>query len=316
MKLFKTSKYLCLVFASALVVAQQPPAKPAAAPSLAKPADNDAKPAATPQAVNVPPEAIVVTVGAEKLTRAQFDQILAALAENGRAPTTPAQKRQLATQLGEIMGMAQAARKQKLDQAPGIQQMMAISSDQVLANVLSTRMANELKIDDAALHTYYDAHLADFEQAKAVHILIRFKGSRVPLKPDQKDLTEEEALAKAQDIRKRLVAGGDFAAIAKAESDDAASGANGGSLGPASPRGKFVGPFDQAVFSLPVGQISEPVKTPFGYHIIKVEERKAKSFEEARPDVEKKLKPELMREAMDKVKKETPVTLDDGYFGK
>jgi hypothetical protein len=47
-----------------------------------------------------------------------------------------------------------------------------------------------------------------------------------------------------------------------------------------------------------------------------VEERKAKSFEEARPEVEKKLKPELMREAMDKVKKETPVTLDEGYFGK
>jgi peptidyl-prolyl cis-trans isomerase C len=312
MKLSKTSRYLGLVCATGLAFAQEQPGKPAALPpSLANPAATEAKPAVT-----VPPEAVVVSVGTEKITRAKFEEILAALAENGRAATTPAAKRQVADQIGEIMGLAQEARKRKVDQTPGIQQMMAISTDQVLANALAKRVASELKIDDAALKAYYDAHLADFEQAKAVHILIRFKGSRVPLKPDQKDLTEEEALAKAQDIRKRLLAGGDFAAIAKAESDDAGSAAEGGSLGPAGPRGKFVGPFDQAVFSLPVGQVSEPVKTPFGYHIIKVEERKAKPLEEARPDVEKKVKPEMVRAAMEKIHKETPVTLDDSYFGK
>jgi peptidyl-prolyl cis-trans isomerase C len=309
MKLSKTARFLCLIFAAGLAVAQQQPAKPA--PSLAKPADNDAKPAAT-----VPPDAAVVTVGAEKITRAQFEQILAALAENGQRATTPADKRSLADRMGEIMGLAQEARKRKLDQAPGVQQMMKITSDQVLANALSNRVASELKIDDAALHAYYDAHKSDFEQAKAIHILIRFKGSRVPIKPGGKDLTEEEALAKAQDIRKQLLAGGDFATIAKAESDDAVSGADGGSLGAASGRGKFVPPFEQAVFSLPIGQVSEPVKTPFGYHIIKVEERGPKPFEQARADIEKKMKPQLVREAIDKVKKDTPVTLDDSYFGK
>ena len=309
MKLLKMSRYLGVIFVAGLSLAQQQPAKPA--PSLANPAGTETKPAVT-----VPPEAVVVTVGTEKLTRAQFEEILAALAENGRAATTPAAKRQVADQVGEILGLAQEARKRKLDQAPGVKQMMVISSDQVLANVLSKQVAGEVKIDDAALHAYYDAHKADFEQAKAVHILIRFKGSRVPVKPGGKDLTEEEALAKAQDIRKQLLAGGDFATIAKAESDDTASATAGGSLGPAAGRGKFVAPFDQAVFSLPIGQLSEPVKTPFGYHLIKVEERGSKTFDEARPDIEKKMKPELVRAAMDKVKKETPVTLDDSYFGK
>lgn len=309
MKLSKTARFLCLIFAAGLAFAQQPPAR--TAPSLAKPADNGAKPAAS-----VPPDAVVVTVGTEKITRAQFEQILAAVAENGRAATTPADKRRLADQVGEIIGLAQEARKLKLDQAPGVQQMMMITSDQVLANALSNRVASEVKIDDAAMHAYYDAHKADFEQAKAVHILIRFKGSRVPLKPGEKDLSEEEALAKAQDIRKQLLAGGDFATIAKAESDDTVSAAAGGSLGAASGHGKFVPPFDQAVFSLPIGQISEPVKTPFGYHLIKVEERGAKPFDEAKPDIEKKMKPQMVREAMDKVKKDTPVTLDDSYFGK
>jgi parvulin-like peptidyl-prolyl isomerase len=314
MKLSKTPRYLGLVFAAAGLTIAQQPAKPSAAPSLAKPPDSDAKPVVAP--VTVPPEAVVVSVGTEKLTRAQFEQILAALAENGRAAATPAAKRQVADQLGEIMAYAQEARKRKLDQAPGVQQMMKIQTDQSLANALAKQVSNELKIDDASLHAYYDAHKSEYEQAKASHILIRFKGSRVPLKANQKDLSEEEALAKAQDIHKQLLAGGDFAAVAKAESDDSGAATNGGSLGPAFPRGKMVPQFDQAVFSLPVGQISEPVKSPFGYHIIKVEERTSKSFEEARADIEKKVRPQLTREAMDKLSKQTPVTLDDSYFGK
>ena len=74
--------------------------------------------------------------------------------------------------------------------------------------------------------------------------------------------------------------------------------------------------FDQAVFTLPVGEISEPAKTPFGYHIIKVEERTTKSFEEAKPEIEKRVRPELTREAMEKLRKQTPVNLDEAYFGK
>jgi parvulin-like peptidyl-prolyl isomerase len=313
MKLSKTSIYLSLALATSLSIAQQQPAKPPAAPVLNKP-DNDAKPAAPP--VTVPPEAVVVTVGSEKLTRAQFEQILAALADNGRAAATPAAKRQVADQLGEVMALAQEARKRKLDQSPVVQQMLVIQTDQLLANALGKQISSELKIDDAALKAYYEQHKSEYELAKASHILIRFKGSRVPLKPDQKDLTEEEALAKAQDIHKRLLAGGDFAAIAKAESDDSGAAANGGSLGAAFPRGKMVPQFDQVVFSLPVGQLSEPAKTPFGYHIIKVEERNTKTFEEARPDLEKKMRPEMTREAMDKMRKQTPVSLDDSYFGK
>jgi len=312
MKSLQTLPILILCLAGVLLNAQQQqqaPAKPPAPPpSLANPSGVEAKP--------VPPEAIVLTVGAEKITRAGFEQILAALAENGRSAPTAAAKRQLAEQVGEILALAQEARKRKLDQSPAVQQMITLQSDQVLANALSHDVSANLKIDDAALHAYYDQHKSEFEVAKASHILIRFKGSRVPLKPNEKDLTEEEALAKAQDIRKQLLAGGDFAAIAKAESDDTGSGAAGGSLGAASPRGRFVPEFDKAVFTLPVGQISEPVKTPFGYHIIRVEERTTKTFAEARPDIEKKIRPEKTREEMEQIHKAAQVTLDSDYFGK
>lgn len=313
MKFFPVTRYLGLLFAAGALVAQQQPAKPAP-PSLGQPGDA-AKPAAAP-AVTVPPETVVVTIGTEKLTRAQFEQILAALADNGRAATTPAAKRTVATQLGEIMALAQEARRRKVDVAPGVQQMLMIAADQVLANALAKQVSSDLKIDDAALHSYYDQHKSEYETAKASHILIKFRQPNgPPAKPDQKELTEEEALAKAQDLRKQLLAGGDFAALAKANSEDPGSKNNGGSLGSA-PRGKYVPTVDQAIFSLPIGQVSEPVKSQFGYHLIKVEERTTKTFEEARPDIEKKIRPQLTKETMQNLGKQPPVVLDDTYFVK
>jgi peptidyl-prolyl cis-trans isomerase C len=278
-------------------------------PVSSRPAPSLAAPAA-----QVAPDAVVLTIGAEKYTRAQFEELLAALAENGRPVPNAAAKRQVAQQFGQLMAMAQEARKRKLDQTPAAKQMEVIQIDSVLASALQRQVADEVKPDDAALHAYYDAHKSQFEQVKASHILIRYKGSQVPIRPNEKDLTEEEALAKAQDLEKQLSAGGDFAAIAKANSDDTGTASNGGALPPFS-RGQMVPEFENAVFSQEVGKISSPVKTKYGYHIIKVEERASKTFDQAKPEIEKEMKPQLVREAMDRIEKQVPVTLDDNYFG-
>lgn len=85
-------------------------------------------------------------------------------------------------------------------------------------------------------------------------------------------MTEAEALALATSIRQRILDGEDFAALAAEYSDDPGSGANGGDLGWAT-RGQYVPEFDDTVFTLPIGETSELVKTQFGYHIIQVLER-------------------------------------------
>ncbi|HUJ50096.1 MAG TPA: peptidylprolyl isomerase [Bryobacteraceae bacterium] len=290
----------CTAFAQQQLPAPTPSPRPA--PSLVAPA------------APVAPDAVVLTIGAEKYTRAQFEELLAALADNGRPVPNAAAKRQVAQQFGQLMALAQEARKRKLDQTPAAKQMAAIQVDSVLAGALQRQVSDEVKPDDAALQAYYDAHKSQYEQVKASHILIRYKGSQVPVRPNEKDLTEEEALAKAQDVEKQLAGGGDFAAIAKANSDDTGTANNGGALPPFT-RGQMVPEFEQAVFSQQVGKISDPVKTKYGYHIIKVEERTSKTFEEAKPEIEKQLKPQLVREAMDRIEKQVPVTLDDNYFG-
>ena len=86
-------------------------------------------------------------------------------------------------------------------------------------------------MDDAAVAKYYDEHKSEYESATARHILIRVQGAPMPAAEGKKELTEAEGLAKAQSIQKRIAGGEDFAKVAKAESDDTQSGAQGGDLG-------------------------------------------------------------------------------------
>jgi len=184
-----------------VAVAQQPPApaSPAPAPSASAGTLSLAPPTpAIAPGSTVAPDAVVLSVGGQKMTRAQFEELLAAVAPK---TATPAAKRQIAEKYSELEAMAQEARKRMLDQTPEAKQMIAIQTDTVLANALAKKISSNSQFTDLDLRAYYDAHADEFQEAKGSHILIRFKGSSVPLKPNEKDLTEPEALAKAQDIR-------------------------------------------------------------------------------------------------------------------
>jgi len=135
-----------------------------------------------------------------------------------------------------------------------------------------------------------------------------------------KDLTEEEALAKITEIRGKIVAGGNFSDLAKAESDDTGSAKEGGDLGPAFPHGRMVPQFEQAAFAAKVGEVTEPVKSQFGYHIIVVESHETKTMEQARPEIEAKLKPQAAQQqaqaALIELRKKKSIVFDESYFGK
>ncbi len=286
-------------------------AKPAAAPA-AKPAAAPAKPTASAA------DPVVFTSGASRMTKSEFDNVMKNLPDNLKGQlggdTTEARRR-LAEQLGEVMLYAGEARKLKLDEKPQAKVQFFLQQESTLASLLFQHLNELNKPTEAVSKAWFETHKGEYEQAKARHILIRFKGSRVPLKPDQKDLTEEEALAKTKAIRERLVKGEDFAVVAKAESDDTGSGAQGGDLGTFG-RGRMVPVFEEAAFTQAIGAISEPVKSPFGYHLIQVQERNSKPFEEVRAEIEKRLQGENAQKAMEAVKNSSKPVLDEAYFGK
>lgn len=302
-----------LVLVGAVCVSAQTPAPtqaPATPPARVVITPVNPAPTTTP----VPPDKVVLTIGDQRMTAGEFDQLIDALPEQVRVAARGPNKRQFAEQLVRIKILSQEAHKRKLDETPAMQHQIELQKENLLANALFQDMTANVKVDEATERQYYEEHKSEYETVHARHILIRMKGSPITQRAGKPDLTEEEALAKAQELRKKLLAGGDFAEIAKTESDDTGSGAKGGDLG-LSRHGQMVAEFDQAAFSLPVGTVSEPVKTRFGYHLIKVEQHDTKSFDDVKSDLEKKMRPELARSAVENLRRQTPVILDDGYFG-
>ena len=267
-----------------------------------------------PPPVQVPPDTVVLTVGDFTLTAKQFDEIADGLQEQYRAFVKGPGRKQFADQVVRVLVMAEEGKKRGVDQTPAFKSQAMFQSDQVLASAAAQKVSQEVKIDDAAIQKYYDEHKKDYEQIHARHILIRFKGSSVPVKPGGKDLTDAEALAKAQELENQLKAGADFAKLATDESDDTGSARMGGDLG-VFPHGRMVPSFDDAAFKMKPGEISEPVKSQFGYHIIKVESIENKSLADVKADIEKKLRPQLANQAMEEIQKNTKVVYDPTFFG-
>src|SRR5580700_11526006 len=281
-------RFSFLLLGAALAWGQQPPATTPASAPKPMPSLAPKLPEPMPVPSMVPPDAVVLSVGDDKVTKAQFDMILATIPPQQQATAqTPKGRRDLANRVAEILMLAQEARAEKLDQTPKVQWQIMLSTDQLLANVMYKDFA-DAKPDDAMLHAYYDAHKDEWEEVKARHILIRFQGSKMPLADGKKDLTDAEALAKITELRAKIVAGADFAEVAKENSDDKGSGANGGDLG-AFGRGQMVPEFDKEAFLLPVGELSQPVKSPFGYHLIKVESHSTKPFDEVKAAIAKRM---------------------------
>ena len=262
-------------------------------------------------AAPVDPNKVVLSIDGDNMTAAQFDNMIKAFPPQVQAAAKGPQRHTFIEQYVQLIVAAKEAERLNLQAKPEVKQQISIQRDNVLAGALYQDMLANVKVSDADVQKYYDDHKNEFETAKAHHVLIRFKGSPVPLGKDKKELTEDEALAKAKEVQKRLLAGEDFAKVATAESDDTSS--QGGDLNEFK-HGQMVGEFDKAVFSLPVGKISDPIKTQFGYHIIRVDSRTTKTLAEVKPDIEKKLRPELAKKEMDDLKVKEKVVIDEAFF--
>lgn len=189
-------------------------------------------------------EKIVVVEAYKQGIRVKDEEVEAALAEV---------KKSLETQFGDEKKTNSALRKFNLT----MDDLKEIVENNLKTQQLYTKVTAEVKVADEEVQKCYQDHLNEFqlpEEVKASHILVK-----------------EEKLA--QELRERLEKGEDFAALAKEYSTDQGSRENGGQLG-YFPAGKMVPEFDQAAFSTPVGQLSPVTKSQFGYHIIKVEDKK------------------------------------------
>lgn len=243
---------------------KKPPAPPAAVTPPAPPAD--------------PSTVVVAIVNGQNVTLADVQAAHAAL---------PTQYRQLPLQLifpqlldqvidGKLV--TAEGRKANLQNDPDVKKRLAQAEDQLIQQAYLLKEIDK-KITPEALKARYDKFVKETppeEEVHARHILVK---------------TEDEA----KKIIAELAKGGDFAKIAKEKSTDTASGPQGGDLG-FFKKGEMVAEFADAAFAMKKGEVSKtPVKTQFGYHIIKVEDRRTApppKFEE----VEDQLRSDMSRE--------------------
>ena len=309
MRYYGTVKFCTAIFAFSSAISLL-----AQSTSMPKPPAAPAPPAAAAAERPADPNKVVLTIGDSKFTEAQYSALVDALPPQYQSYARGAGKRQFAENLVQLMILSNEAEKRGLDKQPKIEEQVKFQRQNLLAQAMFDDIQSGIKVDDSLINLYYNAHKNEYESVRAKHILIRVKGAPMPGAEGKPELTDEQALAKAQEIRKKLADGGDFAAIAKAESDDTGSAKQGGDLGEFR-HGMMVPPFEQAAFSLKIGEVSEPVKSPFGYHIIVVQEHKVKTLADVRPDIEKSLRPEMARKQVQAMREKTPVQIDDGYFG-
>jgi peptidyl-prolyl cis-trans isomerase C len=219
----------------------------------------------------------------------QSDIAIAEEDVGGNMPAMPPeQKREyLITYLTDVVILAQAAEQQKLGDRPDVKHRLAFERNKVLMDAMLQNAAKAAETD-AEMHKVYDQAVKEMGAEQEVHA--------------RHILVETEAEAKA--IEAELKKGADFADEAKKKSKDPGA-ANGGDLGYFT-KDQMVPEFAEAAFKLDKGQISDPIHTQFGWHIIKVEDKRVKptpSFDDVKSQVENYIARRAQAQLVDSLRK-------------
>jgi peptidyl-prolyl cis-trans isomerase C len=292
-----------------------------AATPAANAAGAQAAPAAPPKPVPAQIPAVVAHVNGEDVTKADFDRAVQAIEARAGGPIPPDQRdRVLRGVLDQVIGykvLVQETRAKNVTVADtdvdarigeirkqfpseeAFTQMLAqrkltleqvksdAKQDMAISKLIEDQIAAKVAVKPEQVNDFYAKNPDQFKQGDSVrasHILIA-----VPKGADA--AAKAQARTKAEQVLKDVKSGKDFAALAKENSADPGSAAQGGDLG-FFQQGQMVGPFNDAAFSLEPGAISDLVETEFGFHIIKVAEKKPGRtipLDEVKPQVEQYL---------------------------
>jgi len=249
---------------------------------------------------------LLATVGSQKITREMLDNIIATIPEENRVPfLTPDGRKKILDEVVNFELFSQAAKDSGIDKEPTIKTRLRYEQTQYLAREYFRRLqAKQPPISEDELKDYYKSHVNEFtppEEIQARHILVK---------------TEAEANKIIEELKK----GADFAELAKKKSIDPAA-QKGGKLELMDgkdwlPRGSFEKSFEYVLFKIPKGEIGGPVKSQFGWHILKVDDRRQPeppNFVQVRNLIKSRLEnernSELHKKITEDLKKKIPVEM-------
>lgn len=261
------------------------------------------------------PNRVVATIGGKPITAKQAFDLLRAVPPQQRKQLE-ANVQTLIQQLYMETQIADEAAKMNLDQQSPWKEQLQLARANILTQAylekLSSGAGGNASADPKA---YYDAHAGDFDQVKISGILVAFSPPGTPASKASASRTEAQAEEKANDIEKKIKGGADLSALARAESDNQQSAAQGGALGsfligdpgvPADIKG--------AIAKLQPGQISEPIRVNNGFYILKLDSRTHLPFEQVRAGITQRLQNEKAQALLSKERDKYKVEVQDPDF--
>ena len=199
---------------------------------------------------------ILASVGGVNITEAEVTEAILSMGERGRSLMNPEGQRMVLEQLINRKLLLAGARKDLLEFDPEFKRQLALAKEELLTKFAISRAIEGVKVTDEEARKFYDENADQFnagETVNASHILV-------------------ESAEKAEEIRKEIVSGAITFAEAAKKYSSCPSKENGGELGTFG-RGQMVKEFENAAFSMNVGEISAPVTTQFGAHLILLSEK-------------------------------------------
>ncbi|MCS7199419.1 MAG: peptidylprolyl isomerase [Caldimicrobium sp.] len=204
--------------------------------------------------------------------------------------------------------LALGAKAEGLEALPQVKKKLEEAEKMVLAEIFLQKKLQNLEVTEREMREFYEKNKSQYKEPEAVkvkHILVY-----VPQNADNK--TKERALTRAKQIRNQLVKGAKFEELARIHSDDTASKEKGGDLGILR-RGETMPEFEQEIFKLKPGEISQPIASPYGFHIVKVEKKISESIlpfdaakERVREDLKREKEREIVSMLLERIKQKNP----------
>ncbi|TET06628.1 MAG: hypothetical protein E3J83_05880 [Candidatus Atribacteria bacterium] len=235
----------------------------------------------------LPPETILASFGGQTITLGEFNQIWEEVPEDYKLQLD---KSMVLDQMISEKLLIQEAKNMGLEEDNDVLEQIKKMAEQILVQALIEReILDKIKVNDEEVLEYYEQNKDSFTEKEQVHLY------NILLE------TEEEA----QDVLEQLKAGGDFSEIA-IEKSAGPSAAQGGDLGYLS-KGTMIPEIEEVIFALEVEELSKVIKTDFGFHILKITEKKPetiKTLEEVKEDIIQTLLPDKQKEAFENLLEE------------
>jgi len=257
-------------------------------------------------------EKVVMRINGDPVTEAEFSEAFRQMPEDVQrqfASTTG--KQAFAEQYIRLKLLAEEGERTGVTRDPHVKAQLAAGQTSLVAGATLQKIVQPPT--EQAVQAFYKQHRGEFESVDLSHIVVAYQGGMLPPRKGGTPPGEQAATQKAVDLYMKVKNGADFAQVARDFSDDPASAANGGKLGPFT-KGMLPPEIEAQVFRLQPGQLSGPMPSRYGIHLFMTGPRALQPLDRVRPLVTRQLQQQNAYDRVEILRKNAKVDFDPKFF--